>query len=118
MYIYVYDFIGKAWKQLQEIESQRCSFMAPSILERGFKYSQNNLLEANMSASKSVKDLQKSLGCKRLRKLAGFTRLGRARASLPKWFIFTRMIVQHSENRTILLWIQFWKLDTVPEIPR
>lgn len=81
--------------------------MAPSIAKRGLKYSRNNVLEVSMSTSKSVKDLQKSLGCKHLPKLAGFIRLGRARASLQKRLVFTRITVQHSENRSILFWIQF-----------
>jgi len=55
--------------------------MAPSILKRGFKYNQNNLLKASMSTSKS--DWQKTLGCRHLRKLA---------------------------LRSVLFWIQFWKL--------
>lgn len=80
--------------------------MAPGILKRGFKYSQNNLLEATMSTSKSVKDLQKTLGCRHLRKLAGFTKLGRAGASLQR-DSFTRMIAQRSGNGNVLFWMQF-----------
>lgn len=80
--------------------------MALSILKTDFKYSHSNVLETNVSNSKAVKDLKKSLGCMHPRKLTHFTRI-RARASLHKALILTRMIAQHSENRSILFWIKF-----------
>lgn len=80
--------------------------MAPSILKTEFKYSHSSLLETNVDNSKSVKDLQKNLGCKHVRELAYFTRI-RARASLKKRLMFTRIIAQQSESRNILFWVQF-----------